>query len=355
MLRILFLTANPTGTTALRLGEEAREIENGLRRSSLRDTFEFRSRWAVPPRDIRRAFLDYEPDIVHFSGHGVGEQGLVFEDDAGELAVVPTDALAKLFELVSDRVKCVVLNACYSEAQAKAITGHINFVIGMQWEVGDRAAIEFSVGFYDALGAGRSVPVAYQFGCNAIELVGLDEHLTPVLITKDHSAVPDLAEKTRNPSKPVLERSPVRGEVVGTQSKLKVAGIDDVVQWGWDGTKLLEALIALDYETTDGLTSVHEGNPAQWGPVFMNHPETWRLITTGPRAIVGYWHWAPLFRREYELAKAGQLNDSQITVDTVQYFEFSGTYDLYFVQICMLAEHRRPHSFQLLLNPAFAG
>lgn len=351
-LRILLLTANPKGTTQLRLDEEAREIDSGLRRSSLRSRFDLRAQWAARPRDIRRALFDYEPDIVHFSGHGVGEEGLGFEDDAGSLAVVPTDALASLFELFADRVKCVVLNACYSEVQARAVALHIDHVIGMQWQLGDRAAIEFAVGFYDALGTGKSVPIAYRFGCNAIRLMGLDEHTTPVLLTRGDAqsltiSAPAIETPFRRP------QTPTRGETIVSKSSLNVATIDDVLQWGWDGERLLEALIRLDYQTTDALTQAHEGDPAQWAPVFMNHPDTWRLLTIGPQAIVGYWHWAPLFPNEYALAKTGQLLDSQITVDTVQFFELPGTYDLYFVQTCMLPEHRRPHSVQLLFDTVF--
>ncbi len=52
----------------------------------------------------------------------------------------------------------------------------------MKKEVGDIAAIEFAVAFYDALGAGRSFEFAFRFGCNAIQLASISEHLTPQLI-----------------------------------------------------------------------------------------------------------------------------------------------------------------------------
>ena len=47
----------------------------------------------------------------------------------------------------------------------------------------DKAAIEFSVGFYDALGAGRSIEDAFAFGCNAILISFPDQsqHVIPVL------------------------------------------------------------------------------------------------------------------------------------------------------------------------------
>jgi hypothetical protein len=51
----------------------------------------------------------------------------------------------------------------------------------MNQAIGDKAARKFAVGFYDALGAGRSIEDAYEFGCSAIYLEGIPEHLTPVL------------------------------------------------------------------------------------------------------------------------------------------------------------------------------
>jgi len=74
------------------------------------------------------------------------------------------------------------LNGCYSKAQANEIAKHIPYVIGMNQAIGDKAAIAFAVGFYDALGAGRSIEFAYNFGCTAIQLEGIAEHLTPVLL-----------------------------------------------------------------------------------------------------------------------------------------------------------------------------
>jgi hypothetical protein len=72
--------------------------------------------------------------------------------------------------------------------QAEAIALHIPYVIGMNQAVGDAAAREFAVGFYDALGAGRTIEFAYKFACNSIRMAGIAEHLTPVLLTKQDIA-----------------------------------------------------------------------------------------------------------------------------------------------------------------------
>lgn len=182
--KILILAANPKNTSRLRLDEELREIEQGLQRAGQRERFEIKPALAVRSRDIHRSILDFNPSIVHFSGHGAGLDGLIFEDETGQAKLLDTLALARLFKLFSNRVKCVVLNACYSEIQAKAIAQHIDYVIGMSQAVGDKAAIEFAVGFYDALGAGESIEFAYELGCTAVQIQGIPEELTPKLFDK---------------------------------------------------------------------------------------------------------------------------------------------------------------------------
>jgi len=182
---VLILSANPKGTSPLRLDEERREIETGLiERSRLRDNFRLVSKVAVRSRDVQRAMLDHTPQVVHFSGHGAGEQGLALEDETGNVKLVYADALAALFELFADSLQCVLLNACYSEVQAKAISQHIPYVIGMSDKIGDRAAIEFAVAFYDALGAGRDMEFAYKSACVAIKLAGIPQEHIPVLHPK---------------------------------------------------------------------------------------------------------------------------------------------------------------------------
>ena len=183
--KILILAANPKNTPLLRLNQEVREIDNGLERAQRRYDFILKQKWATRPVDVRRAMLDFKPNIVHFCGHGSGEEGIAFEDEAGQAKLVNADTLARFFELFADKLECVVLNACYSEVQAEAVAKHIPYVIGMKKAIGDTAAIEFSVAFYDALGAGKSIEFAHKLACNAIQWSSMPpEHLTPTLKSK---------------------------------------------------------------------------------------------------------------------------------------------------------------------------
>lgn len=180
---ILFLASSPVGKGRLRLDKEVREITEGLQLSNLRDAFKLVPSFAVRIQDLRRGLLT-NPQIVHFAGHG-DDDGILVENEKGRAVLVPFDALAELFGLCKDHVECVILNACRSDLQAEAIAKHIQYVIGMSASISDAAAIEFAVGFYDALGAGKTIEEAFLFARNAVALKGIPEDQTPVLLRRD--------------------------------------------------------------------------------------------------------------------------------------------------------------------------
>jgi parallel beta-helix repeat protein len=161
---------------------------------------------------------------------------------------VETQALAKLFELFTDSVECILLNACYSQIQATAIAQHIGFTIGMNKAIGDRAAIEFALGFYDALGAGRTYDIAYKFACNAIHLVGIDEYLTPDLIKQGEqappakvvsSSVPDFSRTVTPPTPTFSSGEAVQTLVVSAMGRGDYRTISEAMNAAKDGAKIL--------------------------------------------------------------------------------------------------------------------
>jgi len=181
LIKVLVLAANPRDTDTLQLDREIREIDTRLRLSKARDQFNVKQNWAVRVEDIRQALLDFEPQIVHFSGHGAGTDGLIVENETRKSQFVSTEAWVKLFQFFEPKIECVLLNACYSEVQAAALSQCVPYVMGMSHAVGDRAAILFTAGFYEALGASRSYEDAYKFGCVALATEGIPEDLSPVL------------------------------------------------------------------------------------------------------------------------------------------------------------------------------
>ena len=209
-MKVLILASNPRKD--LNLDREIRDLREVIERSHNHQDFQVEDALAVRVSDLQQLLFKYEPQIVHFCGHGSGQQGLVFQDNDEKEKWVATDALSELFRLFSSGVECVLLNACYSEIQANSIVNHINYVIGMNQEIQDNAAIAFSKGFYQALGDNRSIEQAFEFGCNAIQLEISGSSRVRSTKTNLHRKIEivDVIEQTAIPEhlKPILKVKP---------------------------------------------------------------------------------------------------------------------------------------------------
>lgn len=183
MPTVLIVAASPLDQHQLRLGNEVMKIKEARSRSRNRENWTIETNEAVTVDGLRRALLDFRPTVVHFSGHGGGASGLAFENDDGNTHAANTAPLTKLFHHFKDTLKCVVLNACYSEVQATEICKQIDYVVGMSRGIGDEPAIKFAVAFYDAVFAATTFRQAFDIACTSIDLNNLPDHDVPVLLT----------------------------------------------------------------------------------------------------------------------------------------------------------------------------
>jgi hypothetical protein len=172
---ILFLGSNPSNTARLAIGQEVREIERRLRAAA--DVGPGRlalcAEWAVRATDVQAHLLRHRPAIVHFSGHATRGAELVLEDDAGQAKPVSAAALVDLFQQVAGTVRCVVMNACFSDLHAAALVDHVDCVVSMTDAMDDQAAVAFASAYYQALAFGKSVEAAFGLGRSQIRLEGL--------------------------------------------------------------------------------------------------------------------------------------------------------------------------------------
>ena len=187
MHTILFLSANPKGTDELELIKECNIINQKIRASAGgRELFKLEQRHDISIKSLIEELLNYDPKILHFSGHGSEKSALIFtNENTGQSEEVPPDALANLFKALSNKIDVVFLNACYSEKQAKAIAKHINCVIGMSDAVYDTTAIEFASMFYLSLGFKRSIKEAFDLAAVQIGMLSLPGPAVPQLIIKE--------------------------------------------------------------------------------------------------------------------------------------------------------------------------
>lgn len=186
-IAVLFLASNPhdNESTPLRLDQEIREITDRIRASEYRDSIQLISRWAVRSSDILQALNEHKPHIVHFSGHGSPSGEIVLETAEGTPKPVSKEAITSTMKTMSDNIRLIVFNSCFSSGQAEAVTQYVDAAIGMKDAISDEAAKIFSAQLYSSIGFGHSLQKAFDQAISALLLEGIPEDDTPELYVKD--------------------------------------------------------------------------------------------------------------------------------------------------------------------------
>jgi len=196
-LRIQFVGANAVKRAELRIEEEFREIKNKLARKGVR-----RPVLEISPAarigDVIQDLTLNSPDIVHFSGHGSPLGEIILFNEAGEAEALPRRAFEQLFRTLKGKIRLVVLNACYSEVQAKEISELIDCVIGVSETIPDKTALQYSAQLYDALADGASVKKAHELALILAFAGRLTSTESPRLIHRPE-ITPDQVFFSKNP------------------------------------------------------------------------------------------------------------------------------------------------------------
>jgi hypothetical protein len=160
--RLLFLSALPNGVDPLRVDREIRKfLEAQALSSHKKKLFHLENKGAVQINEIHRHIRIFRPDIIHFSGHG--EAGSIFlEDEGGEIVAVSGRELVELFDILEQKIRCLVLNACETSLDARSIARRVGVVIVWAGMVPDSAAIVFSTHFYEGLAWGLTPRKAFK-------------------------------------------------------------------------------------------------------------------------------------------------------------------------------------------------
>jgi len=191
-IRILFLSSNPWTTSRILVDEEAREIFERIHEGPYRDRFELHRHTAIKPIDLQRLLLMYQPHIVHFSGHGSKGHKLILAGTSGRGKTVDQQGLANVFGLYRNHVRLVLLNACFTKAQARSIAEVVNYAIGTGRGIGDKVGVAFAGAFYRALGFGKSVRNAFDSAQAELALTRIPRSRGIELFVKDGIGEEDL-------------------------------------------------------------------------------------------------------------------------------------------------------------------
>lgn len=201
-LQILGVVSSPSDLGTIDVKTERDKFEQALR--PLVDGGAVAIEWLEVPSLVAlvRALRNDEYHVLHFVGHGgfradASDGALAFEDDSNRVQFVSGDQLATVL-MDSRTLRLVILNKFeraqtevfnpFSSVAASLIQREIPAVVGMQFEMTDRATIVFAREFYSAMAGSKPVDTAISDARRAIFADGNDvEWATPVL----YSSVPD--------------------------------------------------------------------------------------------------------------------------------------------------------------------
>jgi formylglycine-generating enzyme required for sulfatase activity len=183
-LSILGVIANPSDLEALDVEREKERVERAVAPLRARGLLQLTWLAGQTWRDLQRAMRGGPWHVLHFVGHG----GFDAHADEGLVVLVGEDGrrqylhATQLGRLLADHstLRLVLLNACegarggvhdeFSSTAAALVRRGIPAVLAMQYEITDRAAIEFARGFYEALADGLPVDAATTEARKAVSL-----------------------------------------------------------------------------------------------------------------------------------------------------------------------------------------
>lgn len=167
-MKILFIGVNPKDVKQLRLQEEINIIKDII--DNAPNLFELKVRNAATKKSMIQYLNNFKPDILHISGHGNEDQTLVFEDEEGYSENIYTIQLGNLLDNYYEHLKCIIISACYSLNDIDSFSERIRYVVGMNTQIPNSTAKEFTQSFYQTLVSTESIEQSFAVARDAINL-----------------------------------------------------------------------------------------------------------------------------------------------------------------------------------------
>lgn len=183
-LHILGMIASPRDQELLDTERERKRLETAVK--PLQEDGRLALSWVGGEtwRDLQRSMRTGEWHIFHFIGHGAyveeSDEGFVaLADEGGKTHLLSAGNLGRLLD-DHHSLRLVVLNSCegarggkhdvLSSTAAVLMRRGLPAVVAMQYEITDRAAIEFTRSFYEAIADGQPVDGAVAEARIAVSL-----------------------------------------------------------------------------------------------------------------------------------------------------------------------------------------
>lgn len=131
--------------------------------------------------------------------------------------------------------------------------------------------------------------------------------------------------------------------------KIRAVTYQETIALNLDIKNLVLEAMQLNNETMEGLTSEHGGQLEQWTPIAKECNETWRYLFDQNNKMIGLWAFYPVFDDIFKQIKDGLFFDNELTLNMMPML-VQGTYNIYFVEICLDERYKGTTIFRLLLK-----
>lgn len=192
---ILLLSANPKNPEGwTRSKENLAEIEKALDKATMYRLKEgktspafasLRDELRAGAGEVAQTLSAMKPYIIDIFGFEDGLSNLALEESfQTNQGKDPEFLIGEMFRISSPTTKCMVLNGCYLEKQAREIVQHVDYLIGINQLISTDATLLFLNEFYFRVGSGEPVSNAYEAGRNRVLRSFDDNAQVPILLTK---------------------------------------------------------------------------------------------------------------------------------------------------------------------------
>lgn len=175
ILNLLLLAANSVDTIDSKAADEIRAIDKAIQAALLRAQFGIKKEPALRVSDIGPSLLNHNPDILHIAGHSRKTEGLILENDLGQIAKVQCWQLKDVLLSAGTNLQLVFLSFCHSAECAREISTHIDFAVGIEGKITAESALVFAPAFYEALASGKSIRKAVEYGKSILGFANASE------------------------------------------------------------------------------------------------------------------------------------------------------------------------------------
>jgi nucleoside phosphorylase len=162
-LKLLILSASPRDMGRLSVDEEVRDVTRSIRSGRYGAQVQVIPEVAALADDLATYLFNHSPQVVHFSGYHDKAKagGILLMDDEGMSKEILKGPLVEVLTAAVG-LRLVVLNTCYSLAAAKELVRRVDFAIGVQDVIEDRASLLFAEKLFGALANGHSMKAAFD-------------------------------------------------------------------------------------------------------------------------------------------------------------------------------------------------